>query len=363
MKNNIGSKIAKYIGRALICIGAFLLVVVVTLFGAVYFISKGDAPAVKELFVVTMCDTGALDFLAYMFNSESEVQAIIEKNSIVAPSEKTDTGLIDIKGDEKTKEEEKEQDEIDKKLGIVYNEEGVALVPITGKTYVGKLLFVKDPQRVKVAGLDQYGEGIVGKTTEKMVKDANALAGINAGGYAEMSDYKTGGLPEGRNGGGLVIIDGQIKWGDIDSTYEVIGFDMNGILHIDDMTARHAIEIGIRDAVNWGPVLVKNGEPCVIQSESVNPGFHPRTAIGQRADGSVILLVIDGRQSHSMGASYEDLVEVMMKYGAVNAANLDGGMSSYMVYDGEIVTSPYMLYWNGKRTVATSIIVTHKEQE
>ena len=93
----------------------------------------------------------------------------------------------------------------------------------------------------------------------------------------------------------------------------------------------------------------------------MNPGFHPRSAIGQRADGSVILVVVDGRQSHSMGASYDDMVEIMMEYGAVNAANLDGGMSSYMVYENEVITSPYMLYWNGRRNVSTSFIVSRLE--
>lgn len=68
-----------------------------------------------------------------------------------------------------------------------------------------------------------------------------------------------------------------------------------------------------------------------------------------------MLLVIDGRQASSLGASYKDCVEVMVKYGAVNAANLDGGTSSVMVYDGEIINSTFALY--GAREVPTSFLI------
>jgi exopolysaccharide biosynthesis protein len=68
---------------------------------------------------------------------------------------------------------------------------------------------------------------------------------------------------------------------------------------------------------------------------NVNSGLNTRTAIGQRADGSVLLLVIEGRQTSSLGATYADLINIMLEFGAVNAANLDGGMSSSMAYQGE----------------------------
>ncbi|MBP5313263.1 MAG: phosphodiester glycosidase family protein [Clostridia bacterium] len=353
--------VGKVFVRLLAVVLSVVIAALVTLMGAIYIISKSDSDVVKELFVTSMVDTGALDFCAHMFLSDEEVNEILAKNQIVVPEGKTNTTLIVIGEKEKDPVKEKEDEEKDKANGIVYNEQGVCVIDIKGKTYVGKALIVKDPSRVKVAGLAKYGEGIVGKTTEQMAKEANALAATNAGGYREMSDYRTGGIPEGRDSSGLVIIDGELKWGSKSATYEVIGFDNDNVLHIDNMTGEEALRIGIRDAVNWGPVLVKNGEPCVVPTTGSNIGFHPRTAIGQRADGSVILVVIDGRQAHSVGASYTDLVEIFMRYEAVNAANLDGGMSSYMYYDGEVITRPYMLYFSGRRTVATSIIVTKLE--
>ncbi|MBQ7444627.1 MAG: phosphodiester glycosidase family protein [Clostridia bacterium] len=356
-------RIALIVGKVAVRLLAVVLSVaiaaLVTLMSAIYIISKSDKEVVKELFVTTMLDTGALDFCARMFLSDEEVNAIVAKNQILVPEGETDATLIVIEGEaEKDPEKKREEEEKDKEIGIVYNEEGICLIDIVGKSYVGKLMFVKDPSRVKVAGLPEYGEGIVGKSTEQMAREADALAAINAGGYREMSDYRTGGIPEGREEGGLVIIDGQLLWGNERTTYEIIGFDNNNILHVDRMTPIQAREIGIRDGVNWGPILVKNGEPCVVPTTGLEVGFHPRSAIGQRADGSVMLLVIDGRQSHSMGASYTDLIEIFMRYGAVNAANLDGGMSSYMYYNGEVITRPYMLFFNGRRTVSTSIIVT-----
>ncbi len=365
-KKTTGKRVAAVIGKVFVRLLAVVLSVVIavmmTLISAIYIISKSDSEVVKELFVTTVIDTGALDFCAKMFLSDEEVNAILEKNQIVVPEGKTDTTLVVIGESEKDPEQQIIDDEKDKEQGIVYNDQGVCLLDITGRTYVGKVLIVKDPSRIKVAGLNKYGEGIVGKTTEQMAKEADAFAAVNAGGYREMSDFKTGGIPEGREEGGFVVINGEKKWGSEGVAYEVIGFDANNILHVDRMTAAEARELGIRDAVNFGPILVKNGEPCLVPTTGANLGFHPRTAIGQRADGSVILVVIDGRQAHSLGASYTDLIEIFMRYGAVNAANLDGGMSSYMYYNGEVITSPYMLYFNnGRRTVATSIIVTRLE--
>lgn len=363
---SLGKRIAIIAGKVAVRLLAVVLSIAIaamtTLVAAIYIISKSDAQVVKEMFVTAMIDTGALDFCARMFISDDEVESILRKNQIVVPDGATDTSKIVIGVAEKDPEREKEDEENDKAKGIVYDEDGVCLIDLKGRTYVGKILIVKDPSRVKVAGLKKYGEGIVGKSTEQMAKDENAFAAINAGGYREMSDYRTGGIPEGRDESGFVIIDGELRWGREGVVYEVIGFDNNNILHVDNMTPAQARELGIRDAVNWGPILVKNGEPCVVPSTGTNVGFHPRSAIGQRADGSVMLVVIDGRQSHSIGASYTDLVEIFMKYGAVNAANLDGGMSSYMYYKGAVITSPYMLFFNGRRTVATSIIVTKLDE-
>ena len=111
--------------------------------------------------------------------------------------------------------------------------------------------------------------------------------------------------------------------------------------------------MGVRDAISFGPILIVNGEPTEVTGSG--GGLNPRTAIGQRADGAVLLLVIDGRQANSLGANYGDLINVMTEYGAVNAANLDGGSSSLLVYNNEVISTCASLY--GPRKMPTCIVV------
>ena len=116
--------------------------------------------------------------------------------------------------------------------------------------------------------------------------------------------------------------------------------------------------MGIRDAVSFGPALIVNGRAAGYSG--VGSGLNPRTAIGQRADGAVLLLVIAGRQANSMGASMADLIEVMQEYGAVNAANLDGGMSSSMYYDGEELISSCTI--RSARRIPTAFLVERRSE-
>ena len=119
-------------------------------------------------------------------------------------------------------------------------------------------------------------------------------------------------------------------------------------------TAEQAKELNIRDGCEFGPVLIMNG---VVNQEAhnANSGYNPRTAIGQRSDGAVLLLVIDGRQVSSLGATYQDLVDVMLSYGAVNACNLDGGSSSIMYYEGKYLNNGVAV--TGSRKIPTAIVV------
>ena len=123
----------------------------------------------------------------------------------------------------------------------------------------------------------------------------------------------------------------------------MIGFNSENKLILKRMTTEEAIESGIRDGVDWGPFLIVDG---VNKFENSSSSWEcPRTAIGQREDGIVLFLVIDGLQEHSVGASYRDLATIMENYGAVNAANLDGGTSASMVENDKYINSP----WNGYR--------------
>ena len=132
-----------------------------------------------------------------------------------------------------------------------------------------------------------------------------------------------------------MITEGNFVWGDQSKKYDVIGFNSDNILIVGNMTGKQALDAGIRDALSFGPVLVMNGKASSVKGSG--SGLNPRSAIGQRADGAVLLLAIDGRRPESLGASYADLIEIMLEYGAVNAANLDGGNSTGLVYKGSLV--------------------------
>ena len=105
-------------------------------------------------------------------------------------------------------------------------------------------------------------------------------------------------------------------------------------------------------------ILIINGEPSKILGNG-GWGTAPRTAIGQRKDGIVLMLVIDGRRATKPGADMNDLIEIMQRYGAYNAVNLDGGTSSAMVEGDKIVNDPIdSAGAHRTRYIATGFIVT-----
>lgn len=210
-------------------------------------------------------------------------------------------------------------------------------------------MIVKDPSRVVVGtSSDTFSASKGGKKLDQMIADEGAVGGVNAGGFVDDGGVGNGGMPIG-----LVIKNGKLLNGGLNTPFTVVGFDQKNMLHVGTMTGQQAMDKGLRDAVSFGPALVVNGNP--LESSGTGGGLNPRTAIGQREDGSVLILVIDGRQPHSLGATHKDLVDVMMEFEAVNACNLDGGSSSMMYYEGELKTVCSSLY--GPRRIPTAILV------
>ena len=170
-------------------------------------------------------------------------------------------------------------------------------------------------------------------TLKQLIDKYGGVGGINGGQYEDKNGMGIGGWPEG-----IVISEGKLRMGSKNGTYEVYGLTNENVLVVGRMTAQKALDIGVRDAVSFGPALIVNG--VAAKYSGAGGGLNPRTAIGQREDGAILLLVIEGRKTSSMGATMADLIKVMQEYGAVNAANLDGGMSSAMwLYEDELVSS------------------------
>lgn len=326
------STVKTFFKRLCLCLTSFLLIFVITFFSAAAVINYGPSPTVRNLFVISVMETSAAKFLATLYFSDEEIQEILDQNAVKTSDEITNADLIEIPKDS--------QPEFDKTK--------VELVDVTGSTFKGKMLIVNDPSKVYVATPPAFDTSAGGMRVEDMVKRDNALAGVNGGGFADDGGVGNGGKPLG-----IVISGGKLLHGEKSRTYEIIGFDKNNKLVVGNMTGQKALDMGIRDAVNFGPILIVNGEPSQVSGSG--SGLNPRTAIGQRADGAVLILVIDGRQAHSLGATYKDLIDVMTEFGAVNAANLDGGSSSLMVYENEIITTCASLY--GSRRIPTAFLV------
>ena len=328
------------LNTALIALAGFLVVI--------YMVSKGPSTQIRNLFVTSVRETSAAGFLADIFLTEEEVMEIVSSNVIDVGETQTDTSLLTFT------EEVKETEEVVDNTLEEETEEPIEIIPIKGALYNGKLMIIKDPSRVKVGICNEFNRTKRGLTLLEICDKYDAIAGINGGRYNDDYGFGKVGEPEG-----IVFSEGKLVYGSLTATYDIYGFDNNNVFICGRMTGQQAVDRGIRDAVTFGPALVVNGK--AVESVGTGGGLNPRTAIGQRADGSVLFLVIEGRQTSSIGASYTDLIEIMLEYGAVNAANLDGGMSSSMAYEGEEIINNCSI--KGSRDMPTAFVVERIEEE
>nr|WP_295947760.1 phosphodiester glycosidase family protein [uncultured Agathobaculum sp.] len=217
-------------------------------------------------------------------------------------------------------------------------EHGILIAEIVGEDslgmeYAGKIALCKKPENIIVGtceGLFEYGSYV-----SEMVSRYDAILGINASGFADYEGNGTGGLPYG-----FLKSEGETLQTAVGGTWKIIGFDEENHLQIGAFSDTS----NLRDAVEFHPALIINGENLVAGSGLSDQ--QPRTAIGQAEDGTVMMLVVDGRQLHSFGISIERCGEIVESYGAYQASMLDGGSSSVMVYKDREITSPTTLSKN-----------------
>jgi len=325
------------IGRIMSFVLATVLLIAAGLVGVIYVLEKGPSESARDLFVLSVRETSAVGFLAEFFLTEEEIAEIETEDEVELPPDSTDTSLITIVH----RQENEDTQEGGENESV--QEEEIEIIDIVGPTFNGKLMIVRDPSRVMV-GVSKY-LGSSGRTLEEMIGDYGAVGGVNGGGFEDDGGSGNGGVPIG-----VVIHEGELLYGaGISADTAVI--DKDGILHVGRMNGNEAMALNAQWAVSFGPVLLQNGEKL----PGLGSGLNPRTAIGQRDDGAILLLVINGRQLESPGATYEDVADVMLEYGAVNALNLDGGSSSMMIYEGEFLTKSSSVV--GQRGLPTCIIV------
>lgn len=256
------------------------------------------------------------------------------------------------------------QDEIDKILGGISTapkqelfkfknrtDSSLKLQKIDSSRFKGYILEIPDPKRLRVATAENMEEK--GDTTSGIAKRNGAVAAINAGGF-----YDANGTGTGRSPYGFIMHEGKFVLGgdaSSDEVNEFIGFNKDGNLIAGNYSKGELVSMGIQEGISFGPPLVVNGKKMITSGDG-GWGVGPRTAIGQRKDGTVLFLVIDGRQpGYSIGATLRDLQNIMYEQGAYIAANLDGGSSSTLFLNGEVVNKPADLL--GERMIPTAFIV------
>ena len=381
MKKELLKKISSYILKTLAFVGTTIGAVVILLVMSILLICHGPSMSARQLFVTTVLETGQLKFLASVFLSEDEIQAMVNQNSMKPMDEDVDTSLIQIAVKQNTNVVNSNSsialDDTSAGNSPAQNTEstntlqdphdGIEILPVSGRTFYGTMMIIEDPSRVSVATTYPWGE--LGKNLDVIAKEAGAIAAVNGGLYASYDN--TGARPYG-----VAVSNGQIQLNQPESWpgLYMIGLNYDNILVIKNLAGMNASQFeayvkenGIRDAVafqeeasdknNHFVQLIINGEARELNG--MGSGLNPRTAIGQRADGAILLLVTDGRgASGHLGASASDLISVMMEYGAVNAANLDGGSSSCMYYDEEyLMTSVTFYYSNSSWRLPTAFVV------
>ena len=315
-------KLAKKIfGRIMIVIASLLLFAIIAVYGLCLTIATGPSETVRNLLVLSAKQASATKWVPSLFLDDDTIQKIL------AESEEISTDIISIE-DYYSKDDE-ESIELDEWANA---KDGMIFKTLKGPTYTAYMLIVKDPSRIFVgASSNNFSTSEKGKNIFEATEAYGAVAAINGGEFPD-----SGGIGTGEHPIGLTYSGGKCVWND-GTRRTFIGFDINNKLVVsENMTKAEADALQIRDAVSFqtGNVLISSdGENVTFYYADGNTGTAQRTAIGQRADGAVILIVTDGRTASSLGATHNDIIDVMVKYGAINAAMLDGGSSAMMYYE------------------------------
>lgn len=314
--------LGRIIARIFLSIFTVLLLAVFALYMVCLTVARGPSETVRDMLVLSATQASATKWIPSLFLDQATIDEICSRSEEVT---------IDVMSAEEyaamhSPSTEHESEEKDEWEGAV---DGIQLTTYSGNTYKAYVMLIKDPSRVFVgASSDNFQSAEYGKNIFDIISKYDAVGGINGGEFQDKGGMGTGGRPMG-----LTYSKGQCVWNDsLKRTF--IGFDDNDKLIVaEGMTFSEAEALGIRDAVSFqnGNVLIDSTDGNInLHYAGSNTGTAQRTAIGQRADGTVIMIVTDGRSASSLGATHNDMIDMMVSYGAVNAAMLDGGSSAMM---------------------------------
>ena len=302
----------------------------------VLFFLYGPIDFFRDTLITSAMQTLSHQYYASTFYSEETIQEVMNKHVVGRPNENTNIGSVLVP-------QEKENE--------------ITVREIKGSTFRGFVMEITDPSWVRLGIPANFGTK--GQKIPLLVRDYGAVGGINAGGFGDANGWGNGGRAIG-----LVVVDGQVVQEPEPYAEElkIIGFNEDDVLVLGYYDRDEWQDLNLRDACEFDPFLIINGEPTEIRGNG-GWGIAPRTAIAQRKDGTVLLVVIDGRQIHSAGATIKQLQEVLIEEEAYNAANLDGGSSTVLYYteEGGVMNSPSGSDADGMRFLPNAWLVIDPE--
>ncbi|WP_061594978.1 phosphodiester glycosidase family protein [Streptococcus sanguinis] len=219
-----------------------------------------------------------------------------------------------------------------------YSDDNIS-VTLTEKTISNTQVYIADvtvssSEYLKTAfAQNTYGNNVTAKTSETAANN-NAILAVNG-------DYY------GANTTGYVIRNGVVYRDTVreDSSNGDLAIYKDGsfkIIYEDQVSADQLVKDGVVNLLAFGPSLVENGEIAVDTNSEVGQSMssNPRTAIGIIDENHYIIIVSDGRTSESEGLSLYQMAEIMKSYGVKTAYNLDGGGSSTLYFNGQVINKP-----------------------
>ena len=319
------NKLIKVLTACVICIALFISMYAVVIFGNIPFVTKW-----RNIWIETAMTTDQHKWLATCFFPKYLIDEIMD-----AQVDIKDIGKTDINKEEKPDilgQKDLVVGELDSHGNeVLINdiEQGIVVLKVKTSNYVGRLVLIDDPSRVYISATDYKNSR--GEFICNYLEKEDAVIGMNASGFYD---------PGGTSVGGVVTAQCMSQgeyWGYYSSNYITVGFDKDDRLVVGEFSDWE--EHNMRDAFQYHPALIINGEKVIEGSSGW--GLQPRSVIGQAENGVVMFFVVDGRQvGYSLGATMGDCADVLEEYGAVNAGACDGGSSSVLAYEGEILNEP-----------------------
>ena len=305
------------------------------------FVVYGPNTKFRNWFITTAEASMRHEYYARWFYDENTINYVMSQNGVIETGTSTDTNLYNVdkfklsnenskyKNKYERQIKEKDPEHPDYKI-IEFKDEKLK----SGRTFDGYMAVIYDASRIHTVTTKYLGTR--GEYLKDMAKRVNAVVAINGGGFVDPNFNSNGATPLG-----ITISKGKILHSD--ETYNgaggIIGFNEDDQLVLTKCSKSQSKYLGIRDCVTFGPFIIVNGEASKVLGNG-GWGIAPRTVIGQRADGIVLFFVSDGRRGLKQGIDMNDEIEIMERYEAINAANLDGGTSSVMIVNGEMINDP-----------------------